>query len=261
MKQLVFGLISCVLLISCTQNNISKNNDSFKKSDQIYQYSVFTALANKIYDGDLEVARVKKLGDMGLGTFNGLNGEMIILDGKVFQFLANGQIKEAMDNQKVPFVVTTFFENDQIFQVTEMLDYDGIKKQIEGTFESPNFGYAIKIKGNFNYIKCGSAPRQKKPYLNTLSEALVNRPTFEGENIQGTMVGFWFPNYVGKVNVHGFHLHFISEDKTFAGHVLDFKSDNLNVGMDRCNGFNIELPKTIDFENADFDLNQGYNKK
>ncbi len=248
-------------LFACGNQEEKKETLEKIPSDKIYQYSVLAALTNKIYDGNLTVAEVKEKGDLGLGTFNGLNGEMIVLYGEVFQFLADGTILQPQDSELVPFTVVTFFDEDLKLELDGSTNYEELKSFIESKFPSENMGYAVKIEGVFKYLKCGSANKQEKPFSKTLSAALVNRPIFEYENISGTLVGFWYPKYVGKVNVAGFHLHFISDDRKSAGHVIDFQTSNLKIGIDVCDGFDIELPKTNDFENADFDLSQEYNNK
>jgi acetolactate decarboxylase len=259
MNKPFFSFLWVLMMLAC-QNQKSENTiPEEKKSDQIYQYSLFTALANSIYDGNLTVAEVKEHGDLGLGTFNGLNGEMIVHDGSVYQFLADGTVRQPDNHELAPFVVVTFFEKGQIIEIQEPTNYNELKTLIETRLPSENLAYAFKIKGNFQHLKCGSADRQEKPYGNTLSEAIADRPTFEWENITGAMVGFWFPEYVGGVNISGFHLHFISDDKKMAGHVLEFQAKNLTAEVDICDGFDVVLPQTQEFNKASFDLSQQYN--
>lgn len=253
-----FGLL---LFVFQTQILAQLNIKEKIQSDKIYQYSLFTALANKIYDGNLTVGEVKEKGDLGLGTFNGLNGEMIVLDGTVYQWLANGTVYLPDDSELVPFTVVTHFDEDLKFEVPSVSSYSELKTFIESKIPSNNFGYAFKITADFKTLKCGSADKQEKPYSNTLSEALVDRPTFNLDNISGTMVGFWYPEYTGKINVGGFHLHFISDDKKQAGHVMEFQASNVQISVDLCDGYEIDLPKTKDFEVSNFDLTQEYNNK
>ncbi|MBK6283323.1 MAG: acetolactate decarboxylase [Draconibacterium sp.] len=173
------------------QQQLSAQNKVIEKSksDKIYQYSLFTALANKIYDGNLNVAEVKEKGDLGLGTFNGLNGEMIVLDGVVYQWLANGTVHLPEDSELVPFTVVTHFDEDLKLEMPSFSNYNELKIFIESKLPTNNFGYAFKIKADFKTLKCGSADKQEKPYSKTLSEAIADRPTFNMENISGTMVG------------------------------------------------------------------------
>lgn len=254
-------IIGLVLFLNACQPANDKAVHVKTNNDQIYQYSVFAALANKIYDGDLTVAGVKQNGDLGLGTFNGLNGEMIVLDGTVYQLLADGTIRQPEDSELVPFTVATFFDKDQQLELAGPSNYNDLKKIIENCLPSRNWGYAFKIKGTFGSLKCGGATKQEKPFIKTLSDALVDRPVFEKENVTGTMVGFWFPEFVGKVNVVGFHLHFISDDKKSAGHVMDFQASNLQIEIDYSNDFRFVLPDTEQYKKADFDLSQEYDNR
>jgi acetolactate decarboxylase len=258
MSKLVFLFLLVIFVFGCqeTKQKVISGEESI--SDKIYQYSLFTALANKIYDGNLTVAEVKEKGDFGLGTFNGLNGEMIVFDGVVYQWLANGTVRLPKDSELVPFTVVTFFDEDITLELSYS-GYDELKSFIESKLPTRNTGFAFKMKADFEKLICASANKQEKPYTKTLSDALLDRPTFDMEKISGSLVGFWFPEYTGKVNVAGFHLHFISDDKKQAGHVMEFKASNLKISIDYCDGFEIELPETDAFENADFDLSQEYN--
>ncbi len=254
MKFSLLLILSNLILFACTAQ-VKKN-----RPDIIYQYSPFTALANSIYDGNLTVAEVKEKGDLGLGTYNGLDGEMIVCNGNVYQCLASGKVRQPKNSELVPFTVLKFFEADKTLKVDEDITYPKMKSLIESEIPSRNFIYGLKVQGTFDYLKCGSADKQEKPYENTLSEAIADRPTFEWKNISGTLVGFWFPEYVGGVNIAGFHLHFISDDEQKAGHVLEFQSSNLEVGIDKSNDFQLVLPEIEEFENKVFDLSEGYSK-
>ena len=56
------------------------------------------------------------------------------------------------------------------------------------------------------------------------------------------MLGFRFPGYVEGIEVGGYHLHFISEDRWRGGHVLDSRSDGLRVRLDPSDDLHVELP-------------------
>jgi len=256
----ILGLaVAGILVASCCTKKPAAPATNFENSDRVYQYSLFTALANSVYDGNMTVAGVKTKGDMGLGTYNGLDGEMIVNNGKVYQFPADGKVKLPNDNSLVPFTVVKFFRPDFTVK-TEKTDYPALKKLAGEQFSSPNYIYALKVTGTFSQIKCGSAEKQELPYEKTLAEAIVNRPVFEWTNVDGTLVGFWFPEYVGGVNLPGFHLHFISADETKAGHVLEFEATGLKLEIDQSSGLEFELPENESFKTKVFDLSQGYNK-
>lgn len=249
-----------LVYISCSTQKMIAPALNKENIDRVYQYSLFTALANSIYDGSFTVAGIKTKGDIGLGTYNGLDGEMIVNNGKVYQFPADGKVKMPDDNSLVPFIVVKFFQPDITIETDVVTDYPTLKKLAEKQFTSPNFIYAIRVTGTFSRIKCGSAEKQHEPYEKTLSEAIANRSVFEWKNVKGTLVGFWFPEYVGGVNLPGFHLHFISADETKAGHVLELEATNLKIEIDQSSGLEFDLPETEAFKTKFFDLSQGYNK-
>ena len=260
MNRILWFAVTAMLVASCSTQKMAALGFKTENTDRVYQYSLFTALANSIYDGTMTAAGVKTKGDMGLGTYNGLDGEMIVNNGKVYQFPANGKVTIPTDKSLVPFTVVKFFKPDFVVETGTVTDYPALKKLAEKQFSSPNYIYALKVTGNFTRIKCGSAEKQELPYEKTLSEAIANRPVFEWNNIQGTLVGFWFPEYMGGVNLLGFHLHFISADETKAGHLIEFEAANLKIEIDQSSGLEFDLPGTEAFKTKVFDLSQGYNK-
>ena len=260
MNRILWFAVAGSLVASCSTQKMAAPGFKTENTDRVYQYSLFTALANSIYNGTMTVAGVKTKGDMGLGTYNGLDGEMIVNNGKVYQFPASGKVTMPADKSLVPFTVVKFFQPDFVVETGMVTDYPELKKLAEKQFSSPNYIYALKVTGTFTRIKCGSAEKQELPYEKTLSEAIANRPVFEWNNIQGTLVGFWFPEYVGGVNIPGFHLHFISADETKAGHVMEFEAANLKIEIDQSSGLEFDLPGTEAFKTKIFDLSQGYNK-
>jgi len=260
MNRILWFAAAAMLAASCSTQKMAAPGIKTENNDRVYQYSLFTALANSVYDGTLTVADVKTKGDIGLGTYNGLDGEMIVNNGKVYRFPADGKVTLPADKTLVPFTVVKFFQPGFVFETGTVTDYPALKTLAEKQFSSPNYIYALKVTGTFTRIKCGSAHKQELPYNKTLAEAIVNRPVFEWNNIQGTLVGFWFPVYVGGVNIPGFHLHFISADETKAGHVLEFEAANLKIEIDQSSGLEFNLPETEAFKTKVFDLSQGYNK-
>ncbi len=81
-------------LASCSSG--ATNADS---RETMFQVALLQSLTQGYYDGIIEVSELKKYGDTGLGTFEGVNGEMIVLDGKVYQALGDGTVKEADDKE------------------------------------------------------------------------------------------------------------------------------------------------------------------
>jgi acetolactate decarboxylase len=60
------------------------------------------------------------------------------------------------------------------------------------------------------------------------------------------MLGFRFPTYAEGIEVAGYHLHFISADRSRGGHVLGSRSCGLRARLDPSDDLHIELPPQVD---------------
>jgi acetolactate decarboxylase len=223
---------------------MSSSNSS--SQNVIYQYSTINALSDGYYEGEIDIATLKKYGNFGLGTFNGLDGEMVIIDNHFYKVSSDGIVKNQADNEKTPFAVVTDFKTDKSFSFTQKLDLIKLEKYIETNLDSKNIFYAVKIQGKFEYLKTRSIPKQSKPYPR-LIDASKKQNVFEFNNINGVLVGFYFPNYMQDINVAGFHLHFLSDDKSKGGHLLNCITKNINVEIDAIHNFQMLLPKKPSF--------------
>ena len=218
--------------------------------DSIFQASLFEALIEGVYEGDLTYGELKKHGDFGLGTFNSLDGEMVALDGVFYRIDSDGKVSIVEDSMKSPFAIVTFFDSNEKLVPTEALSCEGLKKYIDDVLPARNIFYAIKVSGEFEHLRTRSVHAQEKPYP-PISEAIKDQSEFDLNNIKGTIVGYWMPMYIGGVSQSGFHFHFISDDKKFGGHVLECKTKNIVIDIDHIRDFEIDLPENKEFNNAD----------
>jgi acetolactate decarboxylase len=211
-----------------------------------------------VYDGVISCGQLKAYGDFGLGTFEALDGEMVELDGKIFQVRANGVAYVAPDSLKVPFAAVTFIQYDQDEKIPLGTDYAGLQKILDKIIPTNIFA-AIKIDGQFGYMKTRSVPMQVKPYP-PLTEVTKNQSVFEFNQVSGTIVGFRCPPYVNGINVPGYHLHFLTKDHKAGGHVLEFQTANLTARLDYIPDFLMILPdRTSDFYKIDLSGDQKSN--
>jgi len=255
MKGTFILLICCLLFISVSFSgclDVKKESGTENLStDVIYQTSTIGALLEGMYEGDVTVGDLKEHGDLGLGTFNGLDGEMVVLDGIVYQVKADGVAYMVNDSIKTPFAAVTMFESDINKALEQEMNNTQLNAYMETLMPSRNLMYTIKIEGNFSYMKTRSVPAQKKPYPR-LADVTKNQTTFEFENVSGTIVGFWLPDYVEKVNVPGYHLHFLTADGSAGGHILECTIRSVNVSIDISDDFFMQLPATEEFLSGNF---------
>jgi acetolactate decarboxylase len=233
------AVVSCAALYAVWQLRFSPAMAADRET--LFQISPFNTLALGNYDGDFTYGELAEHGDFGIGTLNGLNGEMIALDGVFYQIPVSGTPRQIGSSEKTPYATVTFFEADQTQQVADALNYSGLKTYISGLLPSENAIYAIKVSGFYDYAETRSVPLQTKPYPN-LTEAVKNQTVFTLSDVAATAVGFWFPASMDGVDFTGYHLHLITDDFSAGGHLLDCIVSNATVEIDQTNKFNLFLP-------------------
>jgi len=219
--------------------------------ETFYQVSTIDALMQGVFDGVQPVAELKKHGDFGIGTFDALDGEMIVLDGVIYHAKADGKIYRAPDNLTTPFATVTYFDRDRTDTTGTAMNFTVFSSAMSGQLPSQNMVYAVRMQGVFPVMKVRAIPAQQKPYP-TLSEAAMNQSVYSYANATGTVVGFYTPVFFKGLNVEGYHLHFISDDRQTGGHILDFTVPvNTPVEYDITPEFYMILPTSGDFTGAD----------
>ena len=219
--------------------------------ENIAQVALLQSLAQGYFDGTVTVGELRTLGNIGIGTFKGLNGEMILLDGICYQALGDGRVVVAADSEQVPFANATFFDNDISVKITEKLDKAALEKQLTQIVQEngSNSFYMVKLHTTFPYILFRSEYGSQRPY-GTLVEALKGKQTeFTERNINGTLVGLYCPNYAGGLNSVGWHFHFISDDRKHGGHILELSVNSGEVQFDKTDKLSIYLHDDKEFQN------------
>ena len=208
------------------------------KGDEIVQVATLSALLDGQYDGKIPYARLKKMGDFGVGTFDQLDGEMVALDGEFFQIKSDGIVYPVKNGIKAPFADLTFFEADQTENINTPLNYAQLRDRLLDLLPDENHYYAIRVSGRFGQVQTRSVHKQQKPYP-LLSEAVAQQEVFDYEDIEGTMVGTYMPESASGVGVAGFHFHFISKDKKRGGHLLDCNFEQVKIAIDHTSGLRL----------------------
>jgi len=215
----------------------------------LFQVSTSTALVQGVYDGVVTIGELKQHGDFGLGTFDGLDGEMLALDGHFYQVRSSGQVTEPGDDAKVPFAVVTEFRAKPGFALDPLDGFDDLVAQLDRKRQTQNLFYAVRIDGRFAHIRARAACKAAAGV--SLVEATSRQAEFEFTDVEGTLVGFWTPQYARTVNIAGWHLHFVTGDRTGGGHLLECRAGGLHAQMQVLTDVRIAIPETAAFLQAD----------
>jgi len=214
----------------------------------IYQTGPINALMDGLFAGTTTCQDLLAHGDIGLGTFDELNGEMIVLDRQVYAARESGRV-EHVEQCTTPFAMVGTFSSAAKSLNWQSMDYQQVEANLDQQLKSRNDIVLIKVAGTFRKLTVRVAPRQKPPFPK-LTEAVKNQPIFNFENIKGVMVGFRFPAYLNSINVPGYHLHFISDDHLHAGHVFSFHMQSGHVTFDEARGLQLAIPTDPSFQTA-----------
>lgn len=224
---------------------------SLSRSSGLYQYSTLQALIEGVYDGNRSLAELGQHGDFGIGTFNGLDGEMILVDGTFYQVRADGKVYEPTLETRTPFAAVLSFESEQSWPVPEGLNYKAFKKWLDEKLDGDdNLPVAVHMRGTFVHVRTRSVPAQTHPYPR-LTEVTKHQPVFDMKYVSGRLIGFRLPAYLAGVNVAGYHLHFLSDDLQTGGHLLDFNTTGGTVEICRRQQLVLDLPSSAAFRSAD----------
>ncbi|MDT2827799.1 MAG: acetolactate decarboxylase [Enterococcus viikkiensis] len=216
-----------------------------KTKSYIYQHATLGGLMQDLMDGTEKIGELLHYGDFGLGTLEGSNGEVIILDGVMYHADETGRINQLAGDELTPYAAVTAFQADENFSLAELTD-TAVKDRILEKI-SHNLFAAVKISGTFKHMHVRVAPKQEKPYPRFV-EIARHQPEFSADEISGTIVGFFTPNLFQGAAAAGFHLHFISDDHQFGGHVLDFELTEGKVELMEVAEFRQHFPT----ENTDY---------
>jgi acetolactate decarboxylase len=211
----------------------------------LFQASTIGALIDGAYDGDVSFAELAEHGDLGLGTVNALDGEMIAVDGRFYRAGTDGGVEEISPSERTPFAVVVPFDPMIELDLEGSLDHDRLLAELDRRIPADTASCAVRIEGRFELIRARSVPRQQPPYR-PLTEVVAEQHVFDFAGIDGTMLGFRFPAYAEGIEVSGWHLHFISEDRSRGGHVLDSRASAIHVAIDPSGELHVELPPGVD---------------
>ncbi len=216
----------------------------------IFQTSTIEALLEGAYDGDVTFAELSGHGDLGLGTLDACDGEMIAVDGAFLRAAVDGSVGPIDPAAKTPFAVMTFFEPAPPITLDAPLDHEGLLRLMDRHGRPDLPCQAVRVDGSFDLVRARSVPRQTKPYP-PLVEVVRQQQVFELREVEGTLVGFRFPDYAQGVNVAGYHLHFVTADRTRGGHVLDCRVRRGTLRFDRSAELHLELPPGVELSASD----------
>ena len=251
-------IIVCIslllVLLICSLFGCGNKDDVDR--EVIAQVSLLQGLLDGDYYGSVTIGELKTFGDIGIGTFDKLNGELIMIDGVVYRAKAegNGLVEVPKDDETIPFSNVTFFDVDYSEPVVNVESFNSLVDILNAEVQRQgvNNFYFVRIDGVFNSINARSEYPQEEPYKKLVDVLAVDQVSYSFDNIEGTIVALYCPEYMKELNNFGWHMHFVSKDKTVGGHLFDVNIKSATIGYDYTTNFAMKLPNNNKFKSIDF---------
>lgn len=244
---LSFVFFICVYAFAFGFSRGPNHEEKAAKSENtgvIFQSSTVTALFERLYSGNITVDELRRCGSLGLGTYNDFDGELVAIDGEFYKIdAADGKAYLMPGDAKTPFAIVTHFKPDAVHTIEKTMNYSELQSYLNTLLPTSKIVYAFKINAHFTHIKTRSVFPQKKPYPD-LREIMNTQAIFEYKDISGYLVGFYYPSHTSCINSPGYHLHFISKDKSKGGHVLECQTSmkQMKIQIRNISRIQIALP-------------------
>jgi acetolactate decarboxylase len=233
----VVGVVALGILTACGGGS---EGEPSEQDDELHQIGTLAGLSAGEYDGSATLDDLLDHGDFGLGTFDRLAGEMIVLDGVVHQVPASGIAAEPDGSVTTPFAAVTTWDSDSRHEFPDPMSCTDLQTEIDRLLDT-DAPYGVKVSGEFSTLLTRSVNDQTPPYQ-LLVDALEGQIEFRLEEVTATMVGFRLPDYMAESNAAGYHFHAITDDQRAGGHVLDCQTDDVLVELDTIATWQVELP-------------------
>jgi acetolactate decarboxylase len=223
--------------------------DGDSRSAEVFQTSTMSALLDGVYDGDVTIEELLRHGDFGLGTFNRLDGEMVVLDGECYHLRADGSATKADRADRTPFAAVTHFTPSTTLTIDAPTSRVDVLALIDQTLYTPNLIHAISITGAFSNVHTRTVRAQTPPYP-PLTEASDGQAEKKFKQVNGVLAGFRTPEFEQGISVAGYHLHFLDATHTSGGHVLDFTLEAGHIAISTASELHLRLPTSGPFLHA-----------
>ncbi|MDO9631420.1 MAG: acetolactate decarboxylase, partial [Humidesulfovibrio sp.] len=144
-RSVFFWLVLCAMLLPVGPVQAA----NLLKTPALVQIGVIDALLAGGYDGSVPVRELPRLGDIGLGTFDALDGEMVILDGVVYQVPASGLVRRADLRVTTPFAQVAWFKPGPALALPENLGMKDLEAWMDKALGDTSLFGAVRVEGVF----------------------------------------------------------------------------------------------------------------
>ena len=219
--------------------------------NKMFQVSTLHALVAGYTRSVITVGELENRGNIGLGTFEGVDGEMILLDGVCYRARQDGSVVRPTPGTGVPFASAASVEGGTSFELEETRGIDALKLELTCKIDEAyalNSMHVATVSGTFDSVSARSESAYHADHITLKDMLATTQREFIFEKLNGTLVCVYHPDYMDGINAPGWHVHFLSEDRTRGGHVFDLSLVSGRAVMHKIDCIEIQLPATPAFD-------------
>jgi acetolactate decarboxylase len=186
-------------------------------ADAVFQLTLAHVLLDGGYDGVVTLGEVLPFGDHGLGTFDRLDGELVVVDGEPWRIDVTGAATLMPPSTSTPFVVLSTMESTRSIRLRDT-PREQLSDIIDSLVEGSDSVVSVRLEGRFSRVLVRSVPAQTKPYRPYLEVCASDEVRFEYFDYDAVFIGFRFPVLDGGDTIAGLHLHGLDSARRTGGH-------------------------------------------
>ena len=216
--------------------------------NKMFQVSTLHALVAGYTRSVVTVQELEEKGNIGLGTFEGVDGEMILLDGICYRARHDGTV---VRDTGVPFASAASVEGGTVFELGEVGGIDALKHELTCKVDEAyalNSMHVATVSGTFESVSARSESAYHADHITLKDMLATTQREFTFEKLDGTLVCVYHPDFMDGINAPGWHVHFLSDDLTRGGHVFDLSLTRGQAVMHKIDRIEIQLPATPAFD-------------
>lgn len=194
-------------------------NDAPTPAGWVSHIGTFDYLVQPDYDGLAPVRDGVRGATIGLGTFDRLDGELVLIGGTTYRVGIDGIPRVVSTSRTTPWVEAVRFTPQASMRVPAGTECSALAPLIDDLAGTTGGMVAARLIGTFDVLTARSVPAQSQPYL-PLAEVVATQTVFPLTDVSATLVGFRTgPDLMG-VGAPGLHLHGLTKARDAGGHIL-----------------------------------------
>lgn len=235
----VLGLALALLIATPIAREVAAANDAPTPVRWVSQVGTFDYLVQPDYDGLAPIRSVVGDSTIGLGTFDRLDGELVMIGGTVYRVGTDGLPRKASLSRSTPWFEGVRFTPQASMRLDEGTECSALVPLIDQLAKTSGGMVAVRLIGTFTTLTARSVPAQTQPYP-PLAEVVAEQTVFPLQDVTATLVGFRTGSDLLGIGAPGLHLHGLTKARDAGGHILGCTTGpNVRLTIHRTRGVQV----------------------